>query len=75
MRRRMRANHRMAQLFIGIVTGALGFAYIVYGRRQQRFAPLLCGIALCAYPYFIDSTLVLWLVGAALAAVPFVVDL
>ncbi len=65
----------MAHFFIGIVTGALGFAYIVYGRRQARFAPLLCGVALCAYPYFIDSILGLWLVGVLLAAVPFIVDM
>lgn len=64
----------MAHLFIGIVTGALGFAYIVYARRQSRFAPLLSGVALCAYPYFIDSTFALWAVGAVLAALPFVVE-
>ena len=33
----------MANLFFGIVTGALGLAYIVYGKRQTKFVPLIAG--------------------------------
>lgn len=65
----------MATLLIGILTGALGMAYIVYGKRQTKFAPLLSGIGLCAYSYFIDSWIWLCVVGLLLAVVPFVVDL
>ena len=64
----------MTTLLIGIFTGALGVAYIVYGRRQTKFAPLISGVLLCAYPYFIDSVTWLVVVGALLLAVPFVVD-
>lgn len=64
----------MAALLIGIVTGALGMAYIVYGKRQTKFVPLIAGVALCAYSYFIDSWVGLTLVGALLAAAPFVFD-
>jgi hypothetical protein len=59
---------------IGILTGALGVAYIVYGRRQTKFMPVISGVILCAYPYFIDSALWLCVIGAALLAAPFIVD-
>jgi len=62
-------------LVIGIITGALGMGYIVYGRRQTKFAPLVAGILLCAYPYFIDSVLWLCVVGVLLLAAPFVIDI
>jgi len=65
----------VAALLIGILTGALGMAYIVYGKRQTKFAPLLSGIGLCAYSYFIDSWVWLCVVGLLFAVVPFVVDL
>ena len=61
-------------LAIGILTGAIGTGYFMYGKRQTKVAPLLAGMALCVYPYFVDSTLWLIVIGAALMAAPFVVD-
>jgi hypothetical protein len=63
-----------ATIFFSIVTSALGIAYMMYGRRQAKFAPLIAGLALCVYSYFIDSWLWLCVIGAALAALPFIVD-
>jgi hypothetical protein len=65
----------MTALLIGIFTGALGMAYIVYGRRQARYAPLLSGLGLCAYSYFVDSWVWLCVIGILLAVVPFVTDI
>ena len=61
-------------LAIGILTGAVGVGYFVYGKRQARFAPLLAGMMLCVYPYFVDSVLWLCVIGAALLAAPFLID-
>jgi hypothetical protein len=61
-------------LVVGIITGALGLAYIAYGRRQTKFVPLIAGVGLCAYPYFIDSVVWLCVVGVVLLAAPFVID-
>jgi hypothetical protein len=63
-----------ASLFFGIVTGALGVGYIVYGRRQTKIVPLVAGVALCAYTYFIDSWVWLCVVGVLLLAAPFIID-
>jgi hypothetical protein len=64
----------MGQLFFGILTGAVGVAYIVYGRRQTRLVPVVSGVLLCVYSYFVESWLWLSLLGAVLIAAPFVVD-
>jgi hypothetical protein len=64
----------VAKLFFGIVAGALGVAYIVYGRRTTKFVPLVAGIALCAYSYFVDSWVWLGIIGVLLLAAPFVID-
>lgn len=63
-----------SQLFVGLLAGAIGVGYFVYGKREGRFAPMLSGIALCIYPYLVASTLWLCVIGAALLAAPFLVD-
>jgi hypothetical protein len=65
----------LSTLIIGIVTGVLGVAYIAYGRRQTKFVPLLAGVFLFAYPYFIDSLVWLCVAGMLLLAAPFVIDI
>ncbi|HSQ82035.1 MAG TPA: hypothetical protein VLU54_13050 [Casimicrobiaceae bacterium] len=55
-------------------TGAFGTAYFIYGKRQARFVPLIAGMLLCVYPYFVDSVLWLAVVGIALLAAPFLID-
>jgi hypothetical protein len=61
-------------LAMGVLTGAIGVGYFIYGKRQARFAPLVAGMLLCVYPYFVDS--VPWLVGVGLLliAAPFFID-
>ena len=61
-------------LAIGLLTGAIGVGYFMYGKRQTKFVPLLAGMALCVYPYFVDSALWLVVIGAVLLAAPFVID-
>jgi hypothetical protein len=60
-------------LFWGMVFGAFGVGYFIYGRKQRRLVPLFCGIALVVFPYFVSGTLPTVLVGAALLAAPFLI--
>ena len=60
-----------ASLLWGVVFGAVGLAYFVYGRKQQRFVPLLCGIGLMVFPYFMSNTVLLVVVGLSLSAIPY----
>ncbi len=60
-------------LFWGILFGAFGLAYFVYGRKQKAMVPLFVGIALCALPYFVTNVFVLVIVGFILAVLPYFV--
>lgn len=62
------------ELFIGLVAGVFGMAYFVYGKKQSRFTPMICGVLLCVYPYAVTGTVWLCVVGALLLAIPFVTD-
>lgn len=62
-------------LILSVVFGALGTAYFVYGKRQRQIVPLLAGVMLCVFPYFISNTLLMVLVGVALLATPFIIFL
>jgi hypothetical protein len=64
----------MSTLIIGLFAGALGAGYFVYGKRMAKITPMVTGALLCVYPYFVDGTLWLVLIGVALAAAPFVLD-
>jgi hypothetical protein len=61
-------------LLIGMLAGVFGVAYFVYGKRQAKLVPLIAGVLLCVYPYFIESVLWLSIVGLLLLAAPFVID-
>ena len=64
----------MNELLAGMIAGVFGMAYFVYGKRQNKFAPMISGVVLCVYPYFIDSLLWLCVIGAALLVAPVVTD-
>ena len=64
----------MESLIVGFIAGVFGAAYFVYGKKQAKMSAMLAGVALCVYPYFIENVWLDILVGAALLAVPFLVD-
>jgi len=62
-------------LFFVILFSAAGIAYFMYGKKQSSIVPLLSGLALMIYPYFVSNTLVLIGIGIVLAAIPYFVRL
>jgi hypothetical protein len=64
-----------SSLLWGLLFGSIGVGYLVYGRRQGAVVPLVCGIALMVYPYFVSNTIALVAIGAVLMAVPYFVRL
>jgi hypothetical protein len=62
-----------ASLLWGVVFGAVGAGYMLYGKRQRAPVPMVWGLALVAFTWFVTSTWAIVLVGAALMAAPFVV--
>ena len=63
-----------AGILIGILTGAVGVGYFIYGKRQTKFVPLVSGMLLCVYPYFLSSVTWMVVIGAMLIAAPFFID-
>ncbi|MGD8939476.1 MAG: hypothetical protein PVJ72_08850 [Gammaproteobacteria bacterium] len=62
-----------AQLIWGLVFGSIGFGFFIYGRKQRAVVPLMTGIALFIFPYFISNIYMLVIVGSVLVALPYFV--
>ncbi|MEQ1528962.1 MAG: hypothetical protein ABL925_06570 [Methylococcales bacterium] len=62
-----------ALLLWGLLFSSIGLGFFIYGKKQQRPIPLLCGLALLVYPYFVDSVALLIVLGGVLIALPYFV--
>jgi hypothetical protein len=62
-----------ATLFWGMLFGAIGVGYFIYGKKQAMIVPLVCGIALMVYPWFVSGEWLTLIIGLALMAVPYFV--
>ncbi len=60
-----------AELLWGVLFSSIGLGYFIYGRRQSKMIPLLCGVVLMAYPYFMPNVAALVIIGAIFTAVPY----
>jgi uncharacterized membrane protein len=60
-----------ATIFWGLLFGVIGFAFFVYGKKQQRGFPLACGVGLMVFPYFVSNTILLIAIGVVLSALPY----
>ena len=58
-----------------ILFGAFGLGYFVYGKRQKRGIPFICGIGLMIFPYFVSNTALLISIGSLLMILPFLISL
>ncbi len=60
-------------LLWGLLFGSFGLGFFAYGKKQKAVVPLVCGLALMIFPYFISSTILLVAIGVALIALPYFV--
>ena len=60
-------------LLWGLLYGSIGLGFFMYGRKQRAVVPLICGLALMIFPYFVANTILLVVIGAVLIAVPYFV--
>ena len=63
-----------SELWWGLLFGSIGLGYVIYGRRQRRTMAFVAGLGLIGLPYLVDGPLWMLGVGAALLALPFVVE-
>jgi hypothetical protein len=62
-----------SSLLWGLLFGSIGLGFFVYSRRQKTVVPLVCGVALMIFPYFVSNTMLLVILGVALIAIPYFV--
>ena len=60
-----------AELLWGVLFSSIGVGYFIYGRRQDKTIPLLAGMALMIYPYFMPNSIALVVIGVIFTAVPY----
>ena len=64
-----------ALILWGVVFSSIGMGFFIYGKKRQRFMPLLCGLSLMIYPYFVETVPLLIGAGIALMALPYFIRL
>jgi hypothetical protein len=57
-----------SNLFAGLIFGSIGLGAFIYGKKNVCWRPLVIGILLMAYPYFLSGTLLIYLIGIVLTA-------
>jgi hypothetical protein len=55
-------------LFVSLLIGAVGTGLFIYGKKQSRWPQLVCGVALCIYPYFVPNVWLMLGIAVALLA-------
>ena len=60
----------MTTLISSFFFGSIGVGYFIYGKKQKRLIPLIAGMGLCAFPYFLSHAYAMVAVGMALMAAP-----
>jgi hypothetical protein len=64
-----------ATLLWGLLFGSIGVGFFLYGKKQRAPVPLLCGLALMIFPYFVSNAILLVTIGIALIAIPYFIRL
>lgn len=64
-----------ANILWSLLFGSIGLGFFLYGKKQGQLVPLISGLLLMAYPYFISNTALLVAIGVALTVTPYFIRL
>ncbi|MDZ4261586.1 MAG: hypothetical protein U1B30_04540 [Pseudomonadota bacterium] len=62
-------------LLWGVLFSSIGFGFFLYGKKQREVVPLVCGLVLMIFPYFVSNAALLVAIGVVLLALPYFVRL
>ena len=62
-------------LIWGMIFGSIGFAFFIYGKKQKSLMPVLSGLGLMIFPYFISNIYMLILSGMIAISLPYFIKL
>jgi hypothetical protein len=60
----------MTTLLWSVLFGSIGFGYFIYGKKQSHAVTRYTGVAMMIFPYFIQNTTALVIVGFMLLLLP-----
>jgi len=63
------------QLLLGVLFSSIGLGYFIYGKKQKVTVPLVCGLVLMIFPYFIENTAMFASIGILLSILPYFIRL
>ena len=58
-------------LLLSVLFSSIGFGYFLYGRKQRKNVPFICGMILMIFPYFIGNLWAMLAIGIAVSATPY----
>lgn len=64
-----------AVMLWGLLFGSIGIGFLVYAKQQRAVVPLVVGLALSIYPFFVSNVYALVLIGLVLTAIPYFIRL
>lgn len=62
-----------SMLLWSLLFSSIGLGFFVYGKKQKAVVPLVSGLGLMIYPYFISNPILLVAIGTVLVALPYFV--
>jgi predicted membrane protein len=60
-----------AVLLWGLLFSSIGLGFFLYGKKQRAVVPLVCGLVLMIFPYFVPNSIALVAIGVVLTAIPY----
>ena len=62
------SNFSFANIMAWIIFGIIGMCAFNYGRKERSFKPLMIGVVLMVYPYFVSNTILLYALGIGISS-------
>ncbi len=63
------------QLLLGLIFSCIGLGYFLYGKKQKVIVPLICGLVLMIFPYFVENITLLSVIGVLVSILPYFIRL
>lgn len=60
-----------AALLWGVLFGSIGMGLFLYGKREAAVVPLVCGVGLMVFTFFVTNTFALVGIGLLLSILPY----
>jgi hypothetical protein len=54
-----------------LLFSSIGLGFFIYGKKQRTVVPLVCGLALMVFPYFVPNVMLLVGIGVLIIAIPY----